>query len=232
MSATGSDTLPAEANQSEFCEPSSSRLDSYITEFHPRASAFIDDNAAPHARQDKCRLNICRQCDGRDLILSYTVRVFFRKEMMLSILRRWWSGRKIAPELKSRIDLETTDVARLKEMLARNTRMRKQTAEERLALPTSFGYARYPLSDEERKKIALEIEIREYRIRKLLDPNEPCPKYFTEGLLINVADWAPADFAADVSSCVIHCESKAAKMQIRQSAEESKSCRRLVHFAA
>ncbi|MDB5343483.1 MAG: hypothetical protein JWP89_1860 [Schlesneria sp.] len=46
--------------------------------------------------------------------------------------------------------------------------MRQQTTEERAANPTTFGYARFPLSATERTFIDYEIELFEFMIRRIL----------------------------------------------------------------
>jgi hypothetical protein len=49
--------------------------------------------------------------------------------------------------------------------------MRQQTPEERFANPTTFGYARFPLTDDEREWLAYDIELLESMIRRLQDGN-------------------------------------------------------------
>jgi len=66
-------------------------------------------------------------------------------------------------------------------MLASGTVLRKQTPEERIENPTTFGYARFPLSDAEREQIVRELEwfaqIDEWAATRWNDPIPPHPIY-------------------------------------------------------
>jgi hypothetical protein len=87
-----------------------------------------------------------------------------------SIFRRW-TRKRLTPEERASIANIRKRMKYHREILASGTKMREQTPDERAATPTTFGYARYPLTDFDRKWLALNIEFCEQALRRILDAN-------------------------------------------------------------
>jgi hypothetical protein len=77
----------------------------------------------------------------------------------------------LSTEQRVAIAFLQSEINHRREKLANGNKMRRQTTEERSANPTSFGYARFCLTDDERKQLAWQIEIFELYLRRVYDPN-------------------------------------------------------------
>jgi len=67
-------------------------------------------------------------------------------------------GKPVASKPYTSLDYLKSELKHLKETLANGTAMRKQTPIERDANPSTYGYSRYPLTEEQRQFIERKIE--------------------------------------------------------------------------
>ena len=65
----------------------------------------------------------------------------------------------VASKPDTSLDYLKSELSHLKDILSHGTAMRKQTPAERDASSSTYGYARYPLTDEERRIIQQKIKL-------------------------------------------------------------------------
>jgi hypothetical protein len=90
-------------------------------------------------------------------------------------LFKGWRRPKPSPETVAGIRHIQSEINHCRAILAAGSQMRQQTPEERAANPSTFGYARFPLTKREIKHINRQIEFYESALRRMHNPSEPEP---------------------------------------------------------